>query len=72
MLGLKSHAVVTKSVMLSLKRLTFCLPYSILSLFPTLLMGEIPKRESLSFNVNLLVFEQWYSSSVSSLISVSS
>ena len=41
---LKSHEVVTKSVMLSLKHLTFCLSYPILSLFPTLLMGEIPSR----------------------------
>ena len=41
---LKSHEVAAKSVMLSLKHLTFCSSYPILSLFPTLLMGEIPSR----------------------------
>ena len=63
---LKPRAVATKSVMLSLKRFTFCLPYPILSLFPTLSMGEIPNREAFSFNVNLLVVEKLYSSSISS------
>ena len=62
----KLYAVATKLVILSVKCLTFCLPYRTLCFFPILFTDEIPIREELSFNVNMHAFEHWYSFSVSS------